>query len=141
VQCFGKLESLHVKKHILAALVIPLLCVSAAAQSVLSPLNPPGWSDLDAAAAKVAYWVNGARICGIDYDPIALDARTQQFADMYGVSVAAVKREAPEWANRFAPNVTSDTCRKATQQAKQLGILAGYKPPRVLPAPAESLAD
>ncbi|HTN63831.1 MAG TPA: hypothetical protein VL147_20130 [Devosia sp.] len=129
------------RKFLLVALLVPFLAVPATAESLLSPLNPPGWSDLDSAAAKVAYWINGARLCHINYDPVALEARTQQFAALYGVTVSAVKREAPKWADRFAPNVTRDTCRSATQQAKRLGILAGYKPPRNFPPTPRSAME
>lgn len=121
-------------------LLTPLMVSPAAAESLLSPLSPPGWSDLDSAAAAVGFWVNGDRLCQIPYDPVALEARIQETAAIWNVSVEAVKREAPKWADRFAPNVTRDTCRKARQQAKQLGILLNYRPPAPLSAPASSLA-
>ncbi|KKB76322.1 hypothetical protein VW29_19780 [Devosia limi DSM 17137] len=101
----------------------PLTVAPAVGESLLSPLSPPGWSDLDSAAAAVGFWVNGDRLCQIPYDPVALEALIQQTAALWGVSVAAVKRDAPKWGDRFAPNVTRDTCRKARQQAKRLGIL------------------
>ncbi len=107
----------------LVLLLAPLIASPTAGKSLLSPLSPPGWSDLDSAAAAVGFWVNGDRLCQIAYDPVALESRIQETAAIWGVSVEAVKREAPKWADRFAPNVTSDTCRKARQQAKQLGIL------------------
>jgi hypothetical protein len=121
-------------------LLTPLTVVPTAADSLLSPLSPPGWSDLDSAAAAVGFWVNGDRLCQIPYDPVALEARIQETAAIWGVSVQAVKREAPKWADRFAPNVTRDTCRKARQQAKQLGILSNFRPPVPSSAPASSLS-
>ncbi|MNY69931.1 hypothetical protein D3C86_2079500 [compost metagenome] len=74
-------------------------------------------------------------MCHIAYDPVALEARIQETAAIWGVSAAAVKREAPKWADRFAPNVTSDTCRKAKQQAKRLGILSNHRPTPAASAP------
>jgi len=121
-------------------LLAPLMTMPAGAESLLSPLSPPGWSDLDSAAAAVGFWVNGDRLCQIHYDPVALESRIQETAAIWGVSVAAVKREAPKWAERFALNVTRDTCRKARQQAKQLGILSNYRSPTPSSAPASSLS-
>lgn len=122
----------------LVLLLAPLITSPATGQSVLSPLSPPGWSDLDSAA--VGFWVNGDRLCQIAYDPVALESRIQETAAIWGVSVAAVKREAPKWADLFAPNVTRDTCNKALQQAKQLGILSNYRPPPPPRAPVSSLS-
>ncbi|ODT70885.1 MAG: hypothetical protein ABS75_10720 [Pelagibacterium sp. SCN 63-23] len=129
------------KSIAVAALITALVCAPALAQAPIPTLKPEGWSELDAAAARVAYWVNGARLCNINYDPVALEARIAETAAMHGVSVAAVKRAAIPWADRFAPHVTSTTCRQANQQAKRLGTLAGYKPPPPSTPTAQSLVE
>ncbi|KFC61780.1 hypothetical protein FF80_03977 [Devosia sp. LC5] len=126
---------------LLVSVLIAISILPAQGQSILSPLNPPGWSDLRVAGGHVGYWINGQRLCDIQYDPVALEAQIQQTAMIYEVSVAAIKREAQLRADEFAPHVTSTTCHQAREQAKRLGILSGYKPPREFPPAPESLSN
>ena len=126
-------------RRALTTLLLGLTLTSVA--KAQSPLNPPGWSDLYMQSRTVGYWINGQRLCGIDYDPAGLEAQIQLLAVTYKLSVAALKREAQLRADEFVPHVTDTTCRQAREQAKRLGILSGYKPPRTFPDPPQSLSN
>ncbi|WP_173087765.1 hypothetical protein [Devosia sp. 1635] len=85
---------------------------------------------------SVGFWINAQRICGIDYDPEGLNAQIQLSAQLVDMSVPSLMQRAQEFADYAAPHVTNATCREATKQAKRMGILAGYKPPKLqTPAP------
>jgi hypothetical protein len=106
-----------------------------------SPLNPPGWSDLYTQSRTVGLWINAQRMCGIEYDPVKLEAQIHETAEIFDLSVAELKSEGQKRADEAVPHVTDRTCRAAREQAKRLGILAGYRPPPPSTPPATSLAQ
>ena len=81
------------------------------------PSKPEYW------ARTVGFWQNAQQICGVEYDPAKLEARTAEFAAHARISVSAIKRMATVQAEQAAPHFTDRSCRHAREQAKRLDLL------------------
>jgi hypothetical protein len=110
-----------VRLKAIAVLTAVLLGLSGASAQQFTDFNDVGSaSDW---ARTVGFWHNAQVICGVEYDPAKLEARTAEFAGFAGISVAQIKRLAADQAAQAAPHFTSSSCRHAREQAKRLDLL------------------
>jgi hypothetical protein len=108
-----------------------------------SPLNPAGWSDLYTQSRDVGFWINGQRICGVQYDPAKLAREVAMIAKSLKVSVKTLESEGQKRAAEAAPFVTKESCQFAKKQAVRLDMLPGKprRTPRDIPPPSASLGQ
>lgn len=108
-----------------------------------SPLNPAGWSDLYTQSRDVGFWINGQRICGVQYDPAKLAREVAIIAKSLKVSVKTLESEGQKRAVEAAPFVTKESCQFAKKQAVRLDMLPGKprRAPKDIPPPSASLGQ